>query len=67
MKLHIQTMSIILYVSLLILLTSTFIQGHENFDTNTADSLSSSSSSSKLENKLTDHNNSIRIGKLYWS
>ena len=63
MKLHIQTMSIILYVSLLILLTSTFIQGHENFDTNTADSLSSSSS--KLENKLTDHNNSIRIGKLY--
>jgi len=66
MKLHIQTMSIILYVSLLILLTSTFIQGHENFDTNTADSLSSSSSSSsKLENKLTDYNNSIRIGKLY--
>ena len=65
MKLHIQTMSIIPYVSLLILLTSTFIQGHENFDTNTADSLSSSSS--KLENKLTDHNNSIRIGKLYWS
>jgi hypothetical protein len=47
MKLRIQTM--------LILLISTFIQGHENFDTNTA----------KLESKLTDHNNSIRIGKLY--
>ena len=54
-------MSIILYVSLLILFTSTFIQGHDNF---TADNILSSSSS-ELENTLRQHNNPIRMGKLY--
>jgi hypothetical protein len=54
-------MSIILYVSLLILFTSTFIQGHDNFDANTADDILSSSS--ELENTLRQHNNPIRIGK----
>ena len=55
-------MSIILYVPLLILFTSTFIQGHDNF---TADNIlfSSSSSSSELENTLRQYNNPIRIGK----
>ena len=38
-------MLIILYVSLLILFTSTFIQGHDNFDANTTDDTLSSSSS----------------------
>ena len=53
-------MSIFLCVTLLILFTSTLIQGHDNFDVNTADNILSSSS--ELENK---HNNPIRIGKLY--
>jgi len=56
-------MSIILYVSLLILFTSTFIQGHENFDANTADNVLSSSF--ELENTSRQHYNPIRIGKLY--
>ncbi len=38
-------MLIIFYVSLLILFTSTFIQGHDNFDANTTDDILSSSSS----------------------
>ena len=53
-------MSIILYVPLLVLFTSTFIQGHDNF---TADNILSLSSS-ELENALRQHNNPIRIGKL---
>jgi hypothetical protein len=54
-------MPIIFYISLLILFTSTFIQGHDNFDANTTvDTLSSSSES---ENALRQHNNPIRIGK----
>ena len=56
-------MLIILYVSLLILFTSTFIQGHDNFDANTTDD--TLSSSSELENTLRQHNNPIRIGKYY--
>jgi hypothetical protein len=51
-----------LYVSLFILFTSTLIQGHDNFDVNTADKILSSSS--ELENSLRQHNNPIRIGKL---
>jgi hypothetical protein len=54
-------MWIILYVPLLILFTSTFVQGHDNF---TADNILSSSSS-ELENTLRQHNNPIRIGKYY--
>ena len=54
-------MSIILFVPLLILFISTFIQGHDNF---TADNILSSSSS-ELENILRQYNNPIRIGKLY--
>jgi len=56
-------MSILLYVSLLILFTSTFIHGHDNFDANTADNILSSSS--KVENTLRQQNSTIRIGKLY--
>jgi hypothetical protein len=56
-------MSIYLCITLLILFTSTtLVQGHDVFDTNTADSILSSSSS-ELENTLTEHNNPIRIGK----
>jgi hypothetical protein len=54
-------MSIILYVLFSILFASTFVQGHDNF---TADNILSSSSS-ELENTLRQHNNPIRIGKLY--
>jgi hypothetical protein len=56
-------MPIIFYISLLILFTSTFIQGHDNFDANTTDDTLSSSSES--ENTLRQHNNPIRIGKYY--
>jgi hypothetical protein len=56
-------MPIIFYISLLILFTSTFIQGHDNFDANTTDD--TLSSSSELENTLRQHNNPIRIGKYY--
>jgi hypothetical protein len=56
-------MSIIFYISLLILFTSTFIQSHDNFDANTTDD--TLSSSSELENALRQHNNPIRIGKYY--
>jgi hypothetical protein len=56
-------MPIIFYISLLILFTSTFIQGHDNFDANTTDDTLSSSSES--ENALRQHNNPIRIGKYY--
>ena len=56
-------MSIFLYVTLLILFTSALIQGLDNFDMETADSILSSSS--ELENSLRQHNNPIRIGKLY--
>lgn len=45
-------MSIFLYAILLILFTSTLVQGHDNLDVNTA------------ENLLIQHNNPIRIGKL---
>ena len=51
-----------LYVSLFILFTSTLIQGHDNFDVNTADKILSSSS--ELENSLRQHSAPIRIGKL---
>jgi low affinity Fe/Cu permease len=47
-------MSIYLCITLVILFTSTFIQGHDNIDMNTADNILS----------LTQHNNPIRIGKL---
>ncbi len=58
----IQTMSIYLCITLLILFTSTtLVQGHDVFDINTADSILSSSS--ELENTLTEHNNPIRMGK----
>jgi hypothetical protein len=53
-----------LYVSLFILFTSILIQGHDNFDVNTADKILSSSSSSELENSLRQHSAPIRIGKL---
>ena len=56
-------MSIFLCVTWLILFTSTLIQGHDNFEVNTADN--TLSSSSELENTLRQHNNPIRIGKLY--
>ena len=52
-----------IYASLLMLFTSTFIHGHDNFDANTADNILSSSS--ELENTSRQHNNPIRIGKLY--
>jgi hypothetical protein len=56
-------MSIYLCITLLILFTSTtLVQGHDNFDMN---NIVSSSSSSELENTLTEHNNPIRIGKFY--
>ena len=58
-------MSIYLCITFLILFTSTtLVQGHDVSDMNNADNiLSSSSSSSELENTLTEHNNPIRIGK----
>ena len=56
-------MTIFLCVTFLILFTSALIQGHDNFDMNTADNFLSSSS--ELENSLSQHNNPIRIGKLY--
>ncbi len=57
-------MSIYLCITLLILFTSTtLVQGHDvlDIDINTADSILSSSS--ELQNTLTEHNNPIRIGK----
>jgi hypothetical protein len=56
-------MSFFLYVTLFILFISTSIQGHDNFDMNTADNILSSSS--ELENTLKQHDNPISIGKLY--
>jgi hypothetical protein len=53
-------MLIYLCITLVILFTSTFVQGHDNIDMNTADNILSASS----ENTLTQHNNPIRIGKL---
>ena len=59
-------MSIYLCINLMILFTSTtLVQGHDVFDINTADSILSSSS--ELENTLTEHNNPIRIGKFQLS
>jgi len=59
-------MSIYLCITFLILFTSTtLVQGHDVFDINTADSILSSSS--ELENILTEHNNPIRIGKFQLS
>jgi len=56
-------MSIYLCIVLLILFSSTtLVQGHDISDMNTADNILSSSSS-ELENTLTEHNNPIRIGK----
>jgi len=56
-------MSIYLCITLVILFTSTLVQGHDNLDMNTADNVLSASS--ELENTLTQHNNNpIRIGKL---
>ena len=54
-------MSFFICATLFILFTSTLIQGHDNFDVNTADSILSSSS--ELENSSRQHNNPIRIGK----
>ena len=54
-------MSIYLCITLVILFTSTVVQGHDNLDQNIADNILSSSS--ELENSLTQHNNPIRIGK----
>ena len=56
-----QTMSIYLCFTLVILFTSSLVQGHDNIDLNAADNILSSS---ELENTLTQHNNPIRIGKL---
>ena len=56
-------MSFFICATLFILFTSTLIQGHDNFDVNTADNVLSSSSS-ELDNSLRQHNNPIRIGKL---
>ena len=64
-------MSIYLCITLLILFTSTtLVQGHDVFDMNAAvlsnaddDDDSILSSSSELENTLTEHNNPIRRGK----
>ena len=52
-------MSIYLCITLVILFTSTLVQGHDNIDMDAADNILSSS-----ENTLTQHNNQIRIGKL---
>ena len=57
-----QTMSIYLCFTLVILFTSTLVQGHDNIDMDAANNILSSSS--ELENTLTQHNNPIRIGKL---
>ena len=53
--------SFFICATLIILFTSTLIQGHDNFDVNTTDNILSSSS--ELENSLRQHNNPIRIGK----
>jgi hypothetical protein len=59
-------MSIYLCITLLILFTSTtLVQGHDVLDMNTADYFLSSSS--ELENTLTEHSNPIRIGKFQLS
>ena len=59
-------MSIYLCITLLILFTSTtLVQGHDVSDMNTNDDILSSSS--ELENTLTEHNNTIRIGKFQLS
>ena len=55
-------MSIYLCITLVILFTSTLVQGHDNIDMDAANNILSSSS--ELENTLTQHNNPIRIGKL---
>jgi len=51
--------SFFICATLIILFTSTLIQGHDNFDVNTTDNILSSSS--ELENSLRQHNNPIRI------
>ena len=57
-------MSIYLCITLLILFTSTtLVQGHDVSDMNTADYILSSSS--ELENTLTERSNPIRIGKFH--
>ena len=54
------------FITLLILFTSTtLVQGHDVSDVNTNDDILSSSS--ELENTLTEHNNTIRIGKFQLS
>jgi hypothetical protein len=55
-------MTIYLCITLVILFTSTLVQGHDNIGMNIADNILSASS--ELENTLTQHNNPIRIGKL---
>jgi len=54
-------MTIYLCITLVILFTSTLVQGHDNSDMNIADNILSAS---ELENTLTQHNNPIRIGKM---
>jgi hypothetical protein len=56
-------MSFFLCVTLVFVFTFTLVQCHDNYDANTADNILSSSS--ELENSLTQHNNPIRIGKVY--
>jgi len=53
-------MTIYLCITLVILFTSTLVQGHDNIGMNIADNILSASS--ELENTLTQHNNPIRIG-----
>jgi hypothetical protein len=62
-SLRMLTMSFFLYVTLFILFISSSIQGLDNFDVDTADNFLSSSS--ELETSLKQHDNPIRIGKLY--
>jgi len=59
-------MSFFICVTLFILFTSKFtlIEGHDNFNVNSADN--TLSSSSELENSLRQYSNQIRIGKLRW-
>jgi hypothetical protein len=55
-------MSFFLCITLVNLFTSTLVQGHDNIDMDAANN--NLSSSSELENTLTQHDNPIRIGEL---
>ena len=55
-------MSIYLCITLVILFTSTLVQGHDNLDMDAANNILSSSS--ELKNTLKQHDNPICIGEL---